>query len=363
MYSLNIISSIIKGDVKMVDSNDSEKQLNSVWFENFYKNGGVTHLIKLMFRFELEHFINLLGFECLNNILNLLSLISSLNSDKINLKNINGIDYNQLLIQISQIILFIFKSSAYRDNDKKLISLQNSFLRQKQRLLAKKLNSIKEPEDNVINEVSDDFDDYHQKIRENWINEENTINKLTLFINNFLETEFIIKFFITNHLFVEIIQYGLIVPKNFKMKYTFYTLVRNLILSNSQSCMSLIRHFYDIIFHKDTLDLSILHSMSSEAFYRIVNSFLITVRVSLIYNENNVKTDRYEVMNYSINYIKSFLSGKETSELILNGFFIILRHFILENEKDLLYVETTHKLHEKMLKICFYSDGKGKLVN
>ena len=51
LYSLKIITCCIKGEeVKMIDCEITEKQINEKWVENFYLNVGVSHLFKLIYQ-------------------------------------------------------------------------------------------------------------------------------------------------------------------------------------------------------------------------------------------------------------------------------------------------------------------------
>ena len=362
LYSLKIITCCIKGEeVKMIDCEITEKQINEKWVENFYLNGGVSHLFKLIYQFELNHFDKVLGYECLNNILNIFTLISSSCSNEINLKKIKDVNYIELLYKFCEIMIYIFKSSALRDNDKTLISLQTAFMRQKQKNLFKKLNLMNELEDTLMSEVSEDLENYHPVIRENFISEDYTINQIYNFLVNFLDSEILIEFFSKNHILKEIIHYGFIFPKNFRIKYSTFLIFKRLFLINTTLTKQLIKSFFEKLFDKETLELTIKQPNTSEAFYKIVINFITSFRVSLIYSYGEVKINRYDLIDYAVNYIKNFTFG---NEIVLNGLFSILRNLILDNEKDLIYLESKHKILETLISLSLKSNGViNKLIN
>ena len=362
LYTISIIKSFVtdeKTEIKskmidenIIDSGTENSKINTVWLENFNKNGGVSHLIKLIHQFDLCHFDNMLGFGCLNDIINILLLFNS--------NEIDTILFNKLLIKLCEIQLMIIKTSASRDNEKKLIDLQTQFSRQRQKILIQRLSSNNEDNINYRN----DNDDYHPLILENWNVENSTIININKFITNYFKIEEIIDLLMKENVTVELLQFGLIIPKNSKIKYSIFNFFKEIISSDNQILTNKFMKFiFSLLFQFETINLSIKNNVNSDAYFKILIYFLTSMDLADIsILDKNVKSsvNIFNLIDFMIKFLKDYEGGECDNVLI--GFLQIIRILVLENERLLEYLIKKHNLLDILLDICLFSKCRCKLL-
>ena len=336
LYTINIIKSIVIARDTYSSSNDI-----SIWLNNFKENGGTNHLIKLIFQFQLSHFENILGFRCLNDILSFLLLYN----------DIGLLNFKKLLIKLFEIILMILEISAKRDNDSKYVILQKLH-RQKSRIERHNKDS-----DEKIN----DFDDLHPTIVENWNIENTTIINITKFFFNFFKIEEMIECLINEKVIAEVIQFGLIIPKNSLVKNSIFRFFKDLVTVDTNILSKKLSKFmFKILFEFDIIKLSIKNHLTSEAYFKILINFLSSINLSEISNFEINSTDDQNIFKL-IEFMLDFLKENEGPDNILIGFMSIIRIFILENEKILEFV-CKKNLFETLINNCLFSKCSSKNI-
>ena len=354
LYTINIIKSFVFKELReddksrMIEDNvgrDDNMDVNVQWISNFKDNGGVNHLIQLIYQFELCHFDKLLGFGCLNDILKILLLFKS--------NDIHPHQLTKLLPKLCEIQLMILKSSSKRDNEKKYIELQTQYSRHRQKVLIQRL--MNNNNDSNLDHFND-IDEVHPTINENWNNENSSIININRFVTSCFKIEVIIDSFMKEKVIIELLQFGLIIPKNHKAKYSIFNFFKEIISSNNtQMTKNLLKFIFEILFQFNTIHLAISNHNTSDAFFKILIFFLTSTDLSDIccFDQNfSNSTDIYRLIDFMVTFIKEFVGEAEN---VLIGFLSIIRIFVLENERILEYVCKKHNLLDILMNICLFS--------
>jgi hypothetical protein len=360
LYTINIIKSFVFKETKeddksrMMEDNigsDGNMEVNSQWIINFKENGGVNHLVQLIHQFEICHFDKLLGFGCLNDILNFLFLYKN--------NDIDPQHFSKLFPKLCEIQLMILKSSSQRDNDKKYIDLQTQYSRQRQKILIQRLMNMNNNDGN--NDQGNDIDEVHPTIMENWNNENNSIININRFVTSFFRIEEIIESYMKEKVIVELLQFGLIIPKNHKVKYSIFNFFKEIIsVNNSHMTKNLLKFIFEILFQFNTINLAIANNNTSDAFFKILIYFLTSTNLSDICNfDSNIisSSNIYKLIDFMLNFVKEFVGEAEN---VLIGFLSLIRIFVMENEKILEYVCKHHDLLGILMNICLFSKCQSK---
>jgi hypothetical protein len=360
LYTINIIKSFVFKENKEDDKskmmednigNDVNMEVNTQWIINFKENGGVNHLIQLIHKFELCHFNKLLGFGCLNDILNILFVFKS--------NDIHPHQFSNLILKLSEIQLMILKSSSQRDNDKKYIDLQTQYSRQRQKILIQRLMNVNNNDGN--NDHGNDIEEVHPTIMDNWNNENNSIMNINRFVTSFFRIEEIIESYMKEKVIIELLQFGLIIPKNHKVKYSIFNFFKEIIsVNDSLLTKNLLKFIFEILFQFNTVNLAIANNNTSDAFFKILIYFLTSTNLSDIcsFDTNMISSSNiYKLIDFMVNFVKEFVGEAEN---VLIGFLSLIRIFVVENERMLEYICKHHNLLEILMNICLFSKCQSK---
>ncbi len=186
-----------------------------------------------------------------------------------------------------------------------------------------------------INGDDEEPSEFHERILKNWESENDLMQKVFDFFENFNKPQ-LIKYLVKSEYFKNIIQFGLICPKNSKVKFTFIKFLKKNL--NSLSVKEYREYFCDYLFSQflspASLSLAIENSANSVLFFEIIMAFLVK------YSLHKVDTDKLRnVATFMYDYIVEFTKEKKLSsdsyvcDNIFKGFCGILRLIALNNYK------------------------------
>lgn len=255
-------------------------------------------------------------------------------------------DLIDLLIQnLFRIIYEILIASHNNDKISKYVNLQKDFLKKKLReLMIKNYNN---KTDETIDTLHPDMEHIHEEIRAMWLLEDKTIAEICRFLENNgdVSEDNIINNIIYNkepkmknesinivnknlafgdqkeyvNYFSLVLKKGLIIPKNFKAKFTIWDFFEKLILFTNQDPKNrdlLFCYVYNNIFSKETLLYCANHSESLAAFSKIVSKILSYNLISQEFvekNKNNLLINFENVVEYILSLIDNLSEFKTTS--------------------------------------------------
>lgn len=339
-YSLKIIKSFI------YEYSTGKAVLNFPWIEMFYKNRGVNHLLSLINQFKLEHFSTVLGYECLNDLIDILSPI---------LSNPGVIDEEKMLGLIRDVVNVISRitvSSFSKDNDSRLRSQQEAYMIRREKMASRNDNDTSTKGFHVSQ------DDYCNEVLNNWDQEDNSIYKLLKLINNFPK-DLIFSAFVKEEEFKKILTFGLICPKNFKLKNTIENFINNNI--NSINDHSLLIKFNNFLFNT-LLDRSTFQIVKEQkngdgTFFKVLTN-LMENHLTLNENSNNIVNFADDLFAYITEY------SENSSEVVLEGYMLILRQLVLKNRELAKFLMTKYDIVAEILNKCILSKchGMKKLI-
>jgi len=233
---------------------------------------------------------------------------------------------------------------ASHNNDKiqKYINLQKDFLKKKTRELM--ISNYNNKTDETIDTLHPDMDHIHEDIKSMWIQEDKIISEICKFleVNKEISNENIIKNIIyfnekKINYFSLVLKKGLIIPKNFKAKFTLWDFFEKLILFANQDTKLrdlLFCYIYNNIFSKETLLYCVNHSESLNAFSKIVNKILSYNLITQEFcekNRNNLLFNFEEIVEYILSLIDNLSKYKTTNvhmNTISEGNYILINFFL-----------------------------------
>lgn len=244
------------------------------------------------------------------------------------------------LQNLFRIIYEILIASHNTDNIQKYINLQKDFLKKKKRELM--IQNFNNKTDETIDTLHPDMDHIHEEIKFMWMQEDKVIFEIFKFLesNRDFTQENIVRNIIhfnfehsnnslliynkCGNYFSLLLKKGLIIPKNFKAKFTIWDFFEKLILFMNQDPKNrdlLFCYIYNNIFSKETLLYCVNHSESLNAFSKIVSKIL---SYNLITQEFCDKNKAHLLINFEdiVEYILSLidnLSKYKTSNTSMNS--------------------------------------------
>jgi len=360
IYKLSYCLQIIKYFLIQTESNspdNSSEKINKNWLETFRKNKGIKHLITVIYQYKDSHFSSNLGYSCLNETINLLKLVTK-EGDEIRNES------DGIISKLFEIINFIFKSSEDRFNSEKTKEIQQEYKRKRDRqILNKSYNQNQNNNLNNNDEIVSELDEFHPSIRDIWLKEENSIQMVINFLYIFDDEKLINNLIGSNYL-QNIINSGLILTKNTKIKQNFIDFLKKLYdnistKSNVKVKNSLLSHIFFILFEIETINFAVLHSETSEAYFKLFTEFLSLIDCHTL-KDINLDKKMNEMTDFMINYIINFVET-EKFDTALTGFLNILRIFILIDSHIVDRINKNNNLYEILIDKCIFSKCKSKL--
>jgi ubiquitin carboxyl-terminal hydrolase 9/24 len=353
-YCLQIIKSFLIQTESNSPKNNSEK-INKNWLETFRKNKGIKHLITVIYQYKDAHFSSNLGFSCLNETINLLKHVTKVGDE---IRNESEV----IISKLFEIINFIFKSSEDKFNSEKTKEIQQEYKRKKDRqLLMKSYNQNQSNNLNNNDEIPSELDEFHPCIRDIWLKEENSIQIVISFLYIF-EDEKLINSLITSNYLESIINSGMILLKNTKIKQNLIDFLKKLyenISTNIRLKNYLSSHIFLILFDINTISSAVSHSETSEAYFKLFTEFLSLIDCNTL-KELNLDKKMNEMTDFMINNIIKFVETKKF-DTALTGFLSILRIFILIDSHIVDRINENYNLYEILIDKCIFSKCKSKL--
>lgn len=342
-YTLKIIKSFIYSSSSSADEVSTNNfmtapVLNFTWIENFYKNKGVAHLLSLITKFKREHFNSNLGYECLNDLLDILSPLIGNSSPE---------DTTEGLIRkVCEIVHHIVMSSYEKEQDPSLKEQQERFRRRRQRA------SRNDDEEERSCGYDPSNDDYCEEMLNNWRIEERSINKLLKLIENFPK-EMIFEILMKEQTFHEVLTFGLICPTNFKLKFTIF---RFLISTLRQAKDSEIKKNFLMFIFGLLLDFRTLNAAENQrdkdgSFFKILTNLVE------FYLEPRLNINLFNLADYIMTYIIN--CTENSNVIVLEGYLHLLRQFVLKSRELANLLLSKYNIINEVLNKCILSKCHG----
>lgn len=371
-YSMQILKDFIEKDGK--GNTNNNMAINS-WMENFRKNNAAIFFINLLSELKYNNINDEIEYEknlsfstfYLQSIIDILWILENLfNFEKEKSFNCNNTgssfyssksfterknnialseeNQNKLIQSLFKIIYEILISSYNTDNNPKFIELQNDYIKKKLKeielMKTRNPNNLNNKIDKYIMEINKlDMDNIQEEIRFMWNQEDKVISQICKFFDNknIFNKENVSKnilkcfqiennkcpndkTFNENDNFSLIIKKGLILPKNFKAKFTLWEFVESIFfkgineekeVENSKLCYC---YLYNNIFSKDMLLSCVNNSESlkslSVILKKIFEANLITEDF-IKKNNNYLSVDFKKLIEFVLNLIKNLDEYKD----------------------------------------------------
>lgn len=352
-YSIQILKEFIEKDGK---GNNNNLVINS-WMENFRKNNAAMFFINILSDLKINNKCNdnnqqniTYSTFYLQSILDILWILENLCDKDKNYNNnntsssfyssrsykektnLNNDEHQNKLIQnLFKIIYEILISSYNTDKIQKFIELQYEYTKKRQKEINYKMFKNKNS-NNLNNRDSNsdilklDIENIQEEIRFMWLHEDKVVSRICRFLENknIFNQDNLIKNILKNltkdkkenekiDYFSLIVKNGLILPKNFKAKFTVWEFFENLFFkenndnSNNEKNLCFC-YLYNNIFSKDTL-LQCLNNADSLKSFSVISkkifSFNYITEEFIKKNSDYLVVDFKDLIEYILNLIKN----------------------------------------------------------
>lgn len=339
-------------------------KFNIKWMEVFKENKGIEMLISLLGKFQVDHFSLKLGYKCIRDIIYLLNTYISVFDNFVNSEDIAK-NQDILIQQIFYNCLLIYNASKLKDDDTKLIDLQNEFKRKRNKEQIHK-NLIKKTEENSDENNTENLEEYHPTIRENWALETQAIWYLIKFLDNFSSLS-IINNLIEDHLSLlrSLIVQGLIYTKNFRIKYSVFESISSHIEKITEAKrIECYCNLYNIFLDQNILKECENYPYYSDSYFKILQTFLKQSKLSEAILKNELlKINFKEVTDYMLVYIENYIPDINKIDKVLVGYLSVLRELILDSKQLHKFVLERQDILKFITEKCLFSKCKSTLIN